>query len=433
MDETTFKRLAGCLLKYYRTHLHFPPSYKRLTLKEIVRTNTTEIQELKAIYQRKLNKPFICSPAKLTAIEKGEVDHNDFVYECISTIFSKRFLYKQQFGIQLEKEIASVYAALVYPDEATLDQLLKQIDLDLDRYKDYLVYQEVLWLLRACLLYFRYFRLPTLEEALLFQALAEVDVSELGYFNELLSFILTVYAIQTKQLPLNRLPYLASNRILVIRSRYLFYLKRMQLDHAIDALKWLRLHPDYPRQCSLQFDYYSYLALALVQSHAQSKAANCLARCRFLLNRYVLLRQPYYQARLAFIQGMFHLYEQSYLQAYESFCQAQPERTYWPLPLMAYCIEKCHLPRRPFQELLSALEMPLPEGIIQAFVRYLQYKWNLIAIARADARYLEDILVEHILQKLDSDPFFYSIFYHELIELAPISKRSELLRQHQML
>ena len=73
------------------------------------------------------------------------------------------------------------------------------------------------------------------------------------------------------------------------------------------------------------------------------------------------------------------------------------------------------------------------DAVQTAFVRYLQYKWNLIAIARADARYLEDILVEHILLKLDSDPFFYSIFYHELIELAPISKRSELLRQHQML
>ncbi len=103
MDETTFKRLAGCLLKYYRTHLHFPPSYKRLTLKEIVRTNTTEIQELKAIYQRKLNKPFICSPAKLTAIEKGEVDHNDFVYECISTIFPNVFFISSNLESNLKK------------------------------------------------------------------------------------------------------------------------------------------------------------------------------------------------------------------------------------------------------------------------------------------------------------------------------------------
>lgn len=433
MDEIAFKRLAGCLLKYYRTHVQFPNSKKRLSLKEIVQINTPEIQEVKEIYQRKLGKPFFCSTTKLASIEKGKVDHSDFVYECVCVIFSKCFLYRKQLVKRLQNCMISVYNGLENPNDQHLQFLLVEINQAIERFKDYLVYHEILLLLQACLFYFYYNRLPTKKEIDLFEVLYSIKLDKLEPFYEMLGFILTIYAIKTNQIPLNQFSLPNTSCIIVVKSRFAFYFKQKKLDLALDAIEVLRSHPDYWRNYGWQLDYYSYQALALISCHAHFKAAHCISECYLLMQQHDLLKQTYYRTRFAFVQGVYYLSKRSYLKAYESFWKASPERTYWSLPLMAFCLKKLHLPKQPFQKLLLNLQTPIPEGVIESFVNYFRYKFSLAIIRKQEARFLEDMLVNTILRQLSKNHFVYMIFYHELIELTQISKRSELLLSHTML
>ena len=106
--ERAFQIITGRLLRYYRENYRHPNGKVGLSIRELSRLNSARIQEIRAENGVRLNQKSICSTSRISDIENGQDSMEDYVIECLASVYARKYLYKEIYWLNLKKDIQAI-------------------------------------------------------------------------------------------------------------------------------------------------------------------------------------------------------------------------------------------------------------------------------------------------------------------------------------
>ena len=434
--ERAFQIITGRLLRYYRENYRHPNGKVGLSIRELSRLNSARIQEIRAENGVRLNQKSICSTSRISDIENGQDSMEDYVIECLASVYARKYLYKEIYWLNLKKDIQAIVDEMTRMEKEGLARLNLKLRSQYQKLSHYLVYGEMLEILSAVLTYLNERVLPKAELQRKMEALLPTGMLEL---DSLLLYMKSEYHRKMGQpgVTLAEIECALGNQrdFLSLELRFKAYMDHYQVDLAKKTLQMIRELATYASSPYLQFIYHNHQAL-IYENSCSTQAVGELQACRKLLESGRLNGCLHVQGRYYHNLGMHFYAHHQYANALSMLQKAlkwSPDLVLQAFPYVMDCAERLELPLAQCRQLLEWVDFVHMSGFKLEYAKYFRLKYSYDTIGRKEALLLEKFLVENILPFLDSGLLTYALFYRQLLILSPLTRHMQYVLQfHEM-